>query len=1272
MFETFYSTEKIIEKSRKLFEKGEYDKAVQIFEAPLKKDPKNLDLLLGAAELFCLTHEPQSALREYRKAFKAHPGKVREILDLLNAPPDGVNRSDFMELRLEILIHLRDLNEAFKVIGEADGAVLTRILDRTRNRIAELRKIASDEKSSMMIADLGYTAGLIQEHRQSFEAAFESYTEILKVRREEWPLIHPRLENILTHIRNHAGPFLYMGDLLWEEDPEKSAGYYEKALDLDPESASYVIQRFMNSDGGPRGCWLMGKACLAKGEWTKGADALKKIQDPAFRSGIIERLKKVDPSSKGAEDLILFLGDVLVESNRFAEASKVYTGLNGRVETGLLMGRFQRLIGLDPENIEAARVLGDLCLNQGDLAASINQMRRIVKADPSQADVVFEKAMPLLQDHFEDPELVIFLAELCLNHPEAERPLVLIRRFIRLAPGQAGRAAPMLNALLKADESLPLARVAEAEVLMALGRDREAFQSLNQALSRAPGLLHETLHPISMLLRRSPEIHSDVRKLFAELEGKGVCDPAARLVWAEAAAAGEDFQEAVERLIGCALESPGQFQVLEGLIKEWLNRFPEEDSLVFGLAEFYFRMERYQETSETLNRHLCAHPESAGKVIESYRDRLVRSPGNLVLSQGLLSAYLLGGALDLVLKEGEKLEKVFRPPQIACIHRTMGDACKGMGRLSDAVTFYFQAFKEDTSLAPVYRDRPGLAEGIAERLEKVLVLHPSLAKASLAMGSVLSACGRVEEGVSCLMRLARELPKSRDTVMKYLLHISAKHPMQIAPILGMAEIHILEGRDEPALDLLWKAVQRHTQDTDVILGLLNRIAEKNPKMARVQLEIGKVYLKAGVHAKAAEHIAGAVGMDPSLSEQGIKFCHDILSCDPSEISAYGAVSRIFVRMGRPAAALSFLSSSGDAHPEIREKLLCRMEEIAGAAPDQAEILKILAWSYLKAGKPGSSVRSMERALALDHSSAGEGEKLFTALIEEDGDHAHADARLGRCRCRLNLLDLKGAFEDVRRSVLLDPEKMDAGIDFLHQIKEKGLHDAALYLLLGDLFAMKGAYESGIRILQEGLKTASGESERVQLLIRLADQMDKAGDFESAGKMLEQARDLSRDHAAYYAKMNEFTLGRIQSEVRELESRADHGKPLSQDEIKRLVAHLVLLDRQDRAEEIVRHQTASRESGETRAVWAHFHEQAGNYALAEACSDKDDRCHRVYLLESAGEPLLAASVLDQALKESPDPILYEKMKESAAVLMEESLLKERRPLMGKTRLKIPAA
>jgi len=61
-----------------------------------------------------------------------------------------------------------------------------------------------------------------------------------------------------------------------------------------------------------------------------------------------------------------------------------------------------------------------------------------------------------------------------------------------------------------------------------------------------------------------------------------------------------------------------------------------------------------------------------------------------------------------------------------------------------------------------------------------------------------------------------------------------------------------------------------------------------------------------------------------------------------------------------------------------------------------------------------------------------------------------------------------------------------------------------------------------------------------------------------------------------------------------------------------------------------------------------------------------------LLESAGEPLLAASVLDQALKESPDPILYEKMKESAAVLMEESLLKERRPLMGKTRLKIPAA
>jgi len=207
---------------------------------------------------------------------------------------------------------------------------------------------------------------------------------------------------------------------------------------------------------------------------------------------------------------------------------------------------------------------------------------------------------------------------------------------------------------------------------------------------------------------------------------------------------------------------------------------------------------------------------------------------------------------------------------------------------------------------------------VAQRLQEILSINPSLAKASLALGTVLSFCGRVAEGVELLLCLTRDLPKSRETVMKYLKHISAKHPMQIEPILGMAELHIVSETYEPALELLWKATQRETSDTDAILRLLDRVAEKNPGMARVQLEMGKVYLKVGSYARASEHLVSAVEADPSISEQGIKFCHDIIAAEPDEIAAYEAIGGIFVRMKRHAAAVTFLSSSSDIRPEIRD------------------------------------------------------------------------------------------------------------------------------------------------------------------------------------------------------------------------------------------------------------------------------------------------------------------------------------------------------------------
>jgi hypothetical protein len=74
-------------------------------------------------------------------------------------------------------------------------------------------------------------------------------------------------------------------------------------------------------------------------------------------------------------------------------------------------------------------------------------------------------------------------------------------------------------------------------------------------------------------------------------------------------------------------------------------------------------------------------------------------------------------------------------------------------------------------------------------------------------------------------------------------------------------------------------------------------------------------------------------------------------------------------------------------------------------------------------------------------------------------------------------------------------------------------------------------------------------------------------------------------------------------------------------------------------------------------------------LAVQLQTPEDRYHQLYLLEQAGYALPATVLLEDILDENPDPQLQNRLNAACSVLMEESLLRQRRPLVGQTRLKI---
>jgi len=175
---------------------------------------------------------------------------------------------------------------------------------------------------------------------------------------------------------------------------------------------------------------------------------------------------------------------IIEKSHRLLEKGKVEKAV--QILNTPLRKRFDLLTRQDPRNLEAARILGDLCLENGDRSDYIRQMRTILQSEPGKAEDLFEKTFPLLGEHPEDRELTLFLGELALEQPERERPLILLRYFIRLAGKDADRAMPLLEGLREKDPAFFEVHLALAEGWSSLGSREKALEALREAVRLEP------------------------------------------------------------------------------------------------------------------------------------------------------------------------------------------------------------------------------------------------------------------------------------------------------------------------------------------------------------------------------------------------------------------------------------------------------------------------------------------------------------------------------------------------------------------------------------------------------------------------------------------------------------------------------------------------------------------------------------------------------------------------------------------------------------------
>jgi tetratricopeptide (TPR) repeat protein len=361
-------------------------------------------------------------------------------------------------------------------------------------------------------------------------------------------------------------------------------------------------------------------------------------------------------------------------------------------------------------NISEALALARQHHQNGRLQAAEQLYRRILQADPDQADAIH--LLGVIAHQLGQPELAV----------------EYMKRSIALN-GQV------------ADFHYNLAKVHHES-----GRLAEAIASYRHALALNPN---------------SAETHHNLGNLYKDL---GTLEEAAAC-FRRASELKPNFAEAQNNL-GSVLRQQGRLDEAIGCYRRALDLSPGSIELQTNLAGAFQDQGKWEEAATCLGQALALNPGHAeahlclGNVFKEQArwDEAIACYRRAVeIKPGLVAAH---NNLGLVFKEQGKLgdavvcgrRAVELNPSLAEPHNNLGVALKEQGKLDEAAACYRRALdlqpdfaEAHQNLGVVFMDQGKLEEAVSST-RRAIVLKPDLAEARRNLGILLFLLGRYDEG----------------------------------------------------------------------------------------------------------------------------------------------------------------------------------------------------------------------------------------------------------------------------------------------------------------------------------------------------------------------------------------------------------------------------------------------------------------------------------------------------------------------------------------------
>ncbi len=144
----------------------------------------------------------------------------------------------------------------------------------------------------------------------------------------------------------------------------------------------------------------------------------------------------------------------------------------------------QRWIALDPENLEARKVLTALALRTGETDEVVMQLEYLISAS-ADLEAGFSLATAILSRHADKKASLQAMERLAARYPESPEALLGVSRLAILNE-EFTRALQAVEQALEKRPGTPGAEILRAQILIQQDRKTEALQALAQAVERDP------------------------------------------------------------------------------------------------------------------------------------------------------------------------------------------------------------------------------------------------------------------------------------------------------------------------------------------------------------------------------------------------------------------------------------------------------------------------------------------------------------------------------------------------------------------------------------------------------------------------------------------------------------------------------------------------------------------------------------------------------------------------------------------------------------------